>query len=390
MGVFRRTIRLIAYCALGLFAAYLALAAALHIQQYVLRRRAERLLADVQSLRVRQATFDQAQEVFAHWRSWGSYDLPCSRENCHFSIALDDLGRMPGTQAWYEWAFCLYRSVGSRLAAARASIWVRDGVVSRVSFELEVYVYPFVDASGRTVSYPLIGRLRGVSRLEPDAFSYGQSHPEYKIGGPSGCTSCVMIWFTYSPYAPAADLRRAGEPNFACITAWRPCRTKGDIMPGAMAQVAVDGSWDANDVASCNSRVVATISRDAANVAVAAAEVVARKRGYVLKVRLLKRLKRSDFLEVGSTYDLGVVQDVAIAPLGKVSTLHSGSRVIIVFDQNPHPDPRAVVPLLGETCGVIPFSAPVLQLVQDGILRDNLPPWSGNPNLIYLETLRQP
>jgi len=384
MGVFRRAIRAAAYAGLGLLAAYLALAAAIHIQQRIFRHRAERLLADVQSLRVRQATFDQAVEVFDRWQPWGSYDLPCSRESCTFSIALTDFGAVTEGEGWYQWAFHLYRGVGSRLAGTRASIWVRDGVVSNVQFDLAVEVPPFSDRAGNTVTYVLIARTFAVSRFGADLFVQGRSHPDYEIGGPSGCTDCVMIWFNYTPYASAADLHQVGKPDFACITSWRPCRTKEDIMPRAMAQVAIDGSLDPNERASCDSRVVTAISRDAANVA--AVEVVENEGDEecegcrFLRVRLLKRLKRSDFLAFGSIYKLGVLQDIAIAPFGKVSAVHPGTRVIIVFDRSLHPDPR--VPFLEEPCGVIPLSAPMLQIVGEGIARDDLPPWSGNPDFV--------
>jgi len=378
MGVFRRAIRAAAYAGLGLLAAYLALAAAIHIQQRIFRHRAERLLADVQSLRVRQATFDQAVEVFDRWQPWGSYDLPCSRENCTFYIALTDFGSVSGTEGWFLWALSLYRAVGGRMAGARATISVRDGVVSHVSFKLALDVPPFVDASGSTVTYPLYAQVFSMSRSDPTALDYGATHPDYEIGWPSACEVCVLIHFGYTPYASAAVLREIGEPNFACITAWRPCRTKLDIMPGAMAQVAMDDSLRHDGEFFCNSRAVATVSRDAANVAVV--EVVGHLSGTVLKVRLLERLKRSEFLAFGPIYKLGVLNDVAIAPLGTVSAVRPGSRVILAFDRNERPDPRAVIPLLEEPCGVIPLNAPMLQVVREGISRDNLPPWSGNPN----------
>jgi hypothetical protein len=121
-----------------------------------LRHRAEKLLADIRSLRVRSATFDQAVEAFDRWQPWGSYDLPCSRESCHFSIALYD----PGSA--YGWVFPLYRLVGSRPCGAQAFVWVSEGVVSKVEFGLGIDVPPFVDASGATVTYGLGAEVAGV------------------------------------------------------------------------------------------------------------------------------------------------------------------------------------------------------------------------------------
>ncbi|MFZ0981165.1 MAG: hypothetical protein WAN23_17310 [Candidatus Acidiferrales bacterium] len=380
MGAPRRVICYILYIGFSLLVGYVLLFAMVQIQQRILRHRAEKLLADVQSLRVRSATFDQAVEVFDRWQPWGSYDLPCSSESCHFSIALYS----PGSA--YGWVVPLYRIVGSRPCGARASISVNEGLVSKVEFGLGIDVPPFVDASGTTVAYGLSAEVTGGPRSIPGDLLYADFHSEYAIGWPSGCTSCVDIWFAYTPYANPADVQRVGGPNFDCITGWRQCRTKADIMPAAMTQVASDRAFQRGDRPRRTPEVVETISRDAEDAAIV--RIVANRSDSqcqgcgLLKVRLVRPLKRSLFWKVGSTYNLGVVQGVAIAPLNDVSNLLPGSRAIILFDRNLQP--AAAVPILEEPCGVVPFNAQMLQLVQRGIANDNLPPWSGNPDFIAL------
>jgi hypothetical protein len=380
MGASRRVIRYMLYVGFSLLAVYVLLFAAVQIQQRILRRRAEKLLADVRSLRVRSATFDQAVEVFDHWQPWGSYDLPCSHESCRFYIALYDPGSVD------SWLFPLYRIVGSRLCGARASISVNEGIVSKVEFSFDIDVPPFVDTSGTTVAYELIAKVASLPRSNPVDLLYGGPHPDYAIGWPSGCSSCVEIWFAYTPYANPADVQHVGEPNFDCITGWRQCRTKADIMPAAMAQVASDPTFQGGDRPRCTSEVVETISRDAEDAAIVrilANGSYSECQGCgLLKVRLVKPLKRALFWEVGSAYNLGVVQGVAVAPLNDLSNLHPGSRAIILFDRNLHP--AGAVPILEEPCGVVPFNPQMLQLVQRGIAEDNLPPWSGNPDSIPL------
>jgi hypothetical protein len=114
------------------------------------------------------------------------------------------------------------------MSMARASVWVREGTVSQTQFELDVDVPPFRDAEGRTESYPLVARLYTIPRREP----LDQSEIEY--AGPDACTGCVAVWVKYTPYATPEDIDRVGRINFACITGWRKCRAKDDIMPGAM------------------------------------------------------------------------------------------------------------------------------------------------------------
>lgn len=52
----------------------------LRIQQWVLRQRAERLLADIQQIELRKTSFEGAQKQFARWGEWGRAEsIACSR-----------------------------------------------------------------------------------------------------------------------------------------------------------------------------------------------------------------------------------------------------------------------------------------------------------------------
>jgi hypothetical protein len=382
----RRLTRYVFGAAISVIVAYALFVAAIHVQQRILRHRAERLLADVRSLRVGRSTFAQAAVVFSHWSDRGSYSTPCSEQSCDFSVGIYDFGSASGKfPGWYTWEIALYRMAGSRLAGANASISVRGGTVSRAAFELGIDVPPFIEpSSGQRVSYELAVRVRTNSRVDPNSLLFPNAHPDYTITGPDGCEGCVEVWFEYTPYASTADVDRVGKPNFTCITRWSQCRTKADIMPLAMAQRALDPSPDLDAKASCGARGVQIISRDAEDVAVV--DVVANRLDSecdgcrLLNVRLVQRLKRTAFWPVGATYNLGVVQSNAIAPLDDAANLKPGTRLIIVFDRNPYP--RGSVPILEEVCGVVPLSEQMLTIVQSGIAKDDLPPWSENPNFI--------
>ncbi len=62
----------------------------LRIQHWVLRHRAERLLADIQQVELRKTSFEDAQKLFDRWSKWGQYKGECMRQRCLFSIVFTD------------------------------------------------------------------------------------------------------------------------------------------------------------------------------------------------------------------------------------------------------------------------------------------------------------
>ncbi|HXZ12163.1 MAG TPA: hypothetical protein VEG64_07200 [Candidatus Sulfotelmatobacter sp.] len=297
-------------------------------------------------------------------------------------IKLLDWGISPAHAGWDAWVASLYRIAGSRIAGTQASISVADGIVSKASFWFYADVPPYVNANGGYAGYSLDAAIVAVPRADAVRLVYTIAHPDYAIRWPGGCTGCVALTVEYTPYISPQDMRRIATINFDCLTRWSPCRTKDDIMPAAMAQVAMDARPGGESVAACTARGVATLSRDAADAAIV--DVVGNRSDSecagcrLLKVRLVTPLKRSAFWEIGSTQNLGVVESIAIAPLNDVSQVRPGSPVIILFDQNPQP--RGDVPILEEPCGVVPFNEEMLQVVRSGIAQDNLPAWVGDPN----------
>ncbi|MFZ3215144.1 MAG: hypothetical protein WA192_03705 [Candidatus Acidiferrales bacterium] len=82
-------------------------------QRYLLRHRAKTLLANMQTISLRQTTFRDVQPIMIRWRRWGSYDGPCDEAHCSFNIQLSDLNT-PLSQFLYEHraAFALATHLG--------------------------------------------------------------------------------------------------------------------------------------------------------------------------------------------------------------------------------------------------------------------------------------
>jgi len=65
-------------------------AAAIHIQQHILRVRAEHLLEDIRGLELRKSTWADAQRIFTRWGAWGHYDGSCASLSCDYEVTLGD------------------------------------------------------------------------------------------------------------------------------------------------------------------------------------------------------------------------------------------------------------------------------------------------------------
>jgi hypothetical protein len=66
------------------------LIAVVRIQQYVLRWRAERLLADIREIQMGKSTWADAQRLMHRWGKWGWYEGSCDAKSCDYVIAIRD------------------------------------------------------------------------------------------------------------------------------------------------------------------------------------------------------------------------------------------------------------------------------------------------------------
>lgn len=365
---------------LGALSALLALAGTvvvIHVQQRILRHRAEDLLADIRQLNLREATYDDAQTILQRWGPWGHLDGTCSRERCDFNIELSDFAyRHQQFFGAHHWILRAYTLVGGRPAQIRASLTVRNGLVWGKSYAAYIEVPPtsFFDECG----YTLIGESGSRSRFVP-GFGPGPLHPYYLVGRPGGCKICVMVYARFTPYAGTSDVRRLMQFDLSCLTRWHPCREQGDIMPVAWSEYLRESSspethW--HETVGCSATAVKSLARDADNVAIV--KILANRTErtgdgepyQVLTVDLVQRLKGAEYWSVGAPRRMLVDnRDVALTATNKTSELRPGTRFIILFRRpwEAAPErPNVVV----EQCGAIPATEENLALVLDGVGQD--------------------
>ena len=243
----RQTIRYALWAFLALFVAVGLLAIAIQAQQHLLRHRAERLLADIRALNLRQSDWSAAQELMRHWGRWGHYEGSCVEQHCFYEVELLDFAyRHSDLFGGRPWVWRLYLAIGGRPARVRADWEVEDGRVWGKGFEVFVEVPPQSGQSlGSHFGYTLIATANSVSR-----FSFPHEpllHPNYIIGRPGGCEVCLWVYFKFTPYADPADVDRLMSFNLGCLTSWHPCREQGDVMPVAWKQYLDElPRWESN------------------------------------------------------------------------------------------------------------------------------------------------
>src|SRR3954453_18631427 len=78
----RTMLRLLAWVIAGLVVAVLIPAGAIRVDQYLLRRKAERLLADLKSLEMRKSTYHDARQVIDRWKDSIGQEGSCQPSRC--------------------------------------------------------------------------------------------------------------------------------------------------------------------------------------------------------------------------------------------------------------------------------------------------------------------
>ncbi|HWO29639.1 MAG TPA: hypothetical protein VNO32_12670, partial [Candidatus Acidoferrum sp.] len=163
-------------CSLGLIAGLCVIvlipAAAIRVDQYLLRRNAEHLLADLKSLEMRKSTYHDARQVIDRWKTIYQ-EGSCERNRCDVEIGVVDF-------LDHRWEFFehhqklmqVLRILGGRPAQFEGYIRVRRDLVWGTGIRAIVLSY-----STRYQDINLTGRVGS----SPPSF-VSPLHPEYDVG----------------------------------------------------------------------------------------------------------------------------------------------------------------------------------------------------------------
>lgn len=371
------------------------------VEQRIFRRRAERLLSEIQSLELRKAPWPEAQARLAHWSAHTEVSPHCDEQKCSLTITMNEFAagvvsqmtlpsRLDDYLRWklnlpyntgpfvhlFEALRHLHMRLGGRPARIEATIGMRDGIVWSKRFEvlIETYVYANPELlGGRWYEYSFLATVGSVPHFPSHASWFDPQltlHPNYKIGRPGGCGGCVAGWANFTPYAEPADVHRLLELDLSCLTRWHPCKTQTDIMPVAWMQYEaerdrVDKLWFQ---VACSPLTMELLGRDSDIVVVG--EVVAYKRDAVgqghrraVEVRLLQRMKGAADWNIGQTLDL-LIRD---GEGGDIESLRMGAHFIFAVNKD-YSRPMEID--LGSPCRVPLPNEANLNLVRRGIDQD--------------------
>jgi hypothetical protein len=261
-------------CVTGLVALSLALITflAVQTQQWMLRWRAERLLADMHKIRLYQSTWADAQRLMHRWGAWGHYDGSCTAASCKYDIDLYSIVSSPrvARHAWMVWLLRhdrlnLYQWFGGRASAFHASFTVHGGTIWRESTSIDVSVprrrMKRVTNADTILNFDDFDWTFSVGagsyqRLQWTVGNFGFSmgsdeslagHPYYKVWRPSGCEIlCQIVSVYYSTRTPPAEIERLTSYDFSCFTRFNPCARIVDLLPVAEEWHLYDNPYESS------------------------------------------------------------------------------------------------------------------------------------------------
>jgi hypothetical protein len=204
---------------LSVFALLSLVLVASQVEQRLFRKRAELLLAEIQSLQLRKVPWREAQTQFQHWNTNCEFDNRCNEQKCSLTISLNQivLGYISKSNLfvhlddYFRWRLKLhydtgpfvrleqalfrsYMRMGGRPARVVATVGMHDGIVWSKGFSVLIETYakngPWTSADGGRVEYTLIADARSVPRID----YYGRNWADPQVDSPLGLRDRSAGW----------------------------------------------------------------------------------------------------------------------------------------------------------------------------------------------------
>jgi hypothetical protein len=207
--------------------------------QLLVRWRAQRLLADIDSISVNRSGWSDAQALMKKWGDLGAPAASCTAELCNYRVTL--LQVLPRELIGYpdkgvkNWLPRIMDHIGLRSVAVRAGINVEHGVIMSKWFAEQVSLPVSAWGSAGNTYIPDLAISSGEYTRYPDYATKPSAYPYRRIQnfeGPYGITVYFM------PQEEAGERAALMDFHLTCITRFSPCLSQGDILPEAwkMAQ----------------------------------------------------------------------------------------------------------------------------------------------------------
>jgi hypothetical protein len=350
------------------------------IQRYVLRWRAEHLVADIRSLQMGKSTWADAQKLMTRWGAWGNYEGSCNSTHCTYQIVIVAFNK----HFWMDAPYLALgprdsRRLGIRGDAAGARLEVIDGVIWAKDYFVEIDVSTSDD--GEEGEYGLEASARTDWRTERFANFLNPDHPEYSVGRPGACEGCKAVWVRYTPFADPSVVNGLMDFNLACLSQRVPCLDQIDLMPRIWKQVLAETQEreaarqeDGDSVYACPLSPE-MLGRDKFNVAIGEVSSVRKHSPYEtaseVDFRLVERLKHATSWDANQIGTAVIHQGDTKQWAGMTGHFLPRRKFILAFSTNSPGEPPKWIELF--PCSPIPLTNENLLAFRRGINRDIFP-----------------
>lgn len=393
--------RWIRIAAIAILAPIVCLIATVRIQQYVLRWRAEQLLADIRQIQMGKSTWADAQRLMHRWGKWNvSWDgAECNARYCDYAISLDDIshalhrfplidgGNWGSELRWPRWMNRPYRWAGGRFAVVRAEFEVRNGIIWSKSFAMMLTPFP--------ETYNERGELNAVTNSSVMAqavcetqCSHGRflsNEVVFSVDNPEmsllleddGKGHGAEVQFT--PFADINTVNALLDFNLSCLTRWHACRTAAELAPSAASlyNAGLRKMNEVEDVDALQGLPLWIAARDAEYVAIAEvlrtlSRTLPNEHSTKTTFRVEKLLKGESDMPGRSFYTVKTVGSEETCPLPQADArgFHRGGEVLLIFSGQINEESTPEIEL--SPCVVAPITDQNLAAVKRGIARDAL------------------
>jgi hypothetical protein len=210
----------------GVVLVALALWLLAYSQQWLLRCRAERLLADITALQVKTGTWADVQRFRARWGKWGNYYGTCDAAGCEYRVTILDAPLRPWgpKNQWSTYGWML-DTLGLRFQAIQGQVTIRHSQIVAKGFIAEMGSPPFL--------------LRVASFEEPTLSPYKEraSHPNHQ----DRLDKNYSFSAAFTPDEEPTQKATLMQFDFHCLTALRLCAEPGEMLPVAYKEYLSEG-----------------------------------------------------------------------------------------------------------------------------------------------------
>lgn len=206
---------------------------AAYTDQWILRWRAEKLLADIDSIQINRSTWADAETLIAKWRKNHDVSVLCGDEGCEYSLHYSHI-LLPALRGYPDEGVKNYLPrlidhIGLRSEAVMGSLREKDGVLVEKGFAEEVAlpVRVWFDRGGAYVPELAVwsGETTQFHRYEPGLGSPDARRTARNMKGPYG------LGVRFLPTEDVAERAALMDFRMSCLTRLSPCLNEGEILP---------------------------------------------------------------------------------------------------------------------------------------------------------------